>query len=141
MTSADHENDHLLECVDWDFPTEDKRRIIVNSTTGEVVFVNCHWLKRFFANGYDAVHQCDFEDILVAREVGAGELRRLHISTRQGRCAVSPDWDGYANLRDALQKISSGTSSGTLVDDPRILMAAVMAIVFTIVGAAIWFLL
>lgn len=131
----------VIECVDWEFPGADKRRIVVDAGERHVTFVNCLWPRRFLARGYEGYHCCGFEDIVSAREFGAGKLRRLYISTRHGRCAVSPEWTGYDELRDALQSISTVTTGGGWLDDPRVLMPAMFVVVFGIVSLVIYLLL
>jgi hypothetical protein len=117
------------------------RRITLDAELREVTFLKCLWPKRFFARGPEPLYRCKFGDIHSAGEVGTGSLRRLIISTRDGRCAVSADWDGFKDLSSALRKISTVTAPGAFFDDPRILMSTVVVGILGTVGAIIYFLL
>ncbi|MEW4528415.1 MAG: hypothetical protein ACF8PG_13240 [Maioricimonas sp. JB045] len=141
MSGGPEEETLLVECYDREHPGGFERRITVNVGRREVTFVNCLWPRRFLARGYEPVHTCPFDDILEARDFGAGELRRLVIATRRGRCAVSADWIGFGPLRETLQQIASVTESGRLMDNPWILMPTLLVVIFGIVGGIIWLLL
>ena len=121
MANAPAEEDLVIDCVNRG-PGGFERRITVDAGWREVTFVNCLWPRRFLAGGYEAYHRCGFADVLTAHGFGVGRYRRLHVGTRRGRRAVSPDWDGYESLRAALGRIATGTASNRLLDDPRVLM-------------------
>ncbi|QDU41221.1 hypothetical protein Mal4_55860 [Maioricimonas rarisocia] len=131
----------VIECFDRDHPGGFERRIAIDVDRRVVTFINCLWPRRFLVRGYEPQHTCPFDDVLEARDFGAGELRRLVIATRTGRCAVSADWIGFEELREALQKIASVTESGSAMDNPGILIPTMVVVIFGIVGGVIWMLL
>lgn len=127
--------------MDREFPGHNKRRVVIDAAERTITFVNCHWPNRFLAKGYDGHYVCTFDGIRSVRAFGIGSARRLFISTQAGRCAISPDWEGCAELQEALQRIATVSEGARWQDDPRILFPVMFVLIFGIVGGIIWWLL
>jgi len=135
---SDPDSPQQIECIDLNDDSDEPRRIVLDRESNELVFINCLWPRRFFSSGYEGYVRCPLSDLLSVREYGVGELQRLHIAIKQGRCAISPDWQGYRNFCKSLLELAPSDHRGNLLDDPRILMPLVLICMFAIVGGVIW---
>lgn len=129
----------VVECKDLSGGTA-VRWVTFDRRRGELTFVNCFWPRRFLAAGPAAEYVCPAAELTDAREVGAGPLRRLSVSTREGRCLIAPGWSGYAALRDALAP-HAAAAPRSLREDPRVTVALVLMVVLGVTGGLVAWLL
>lgn len=111
-----------------------QQRIVLDARDQSITFENCHWPRSFWSWRGEERRVCQFEDILAVHDFGLGQHRSVFISTRFGRCRVFADWEGYAQVREALSRIATVTERGSWEDDPRWIPVYCVVIVAIVAG-------